>query len=76
MWGWFSLILFGLSGIVPVIEAIHDGFTPIPWSLLIVWLLGEICAILHVWPRRDWPLLLNYFVNLGCLIILIYYKVS
>ena len=39
-----------------------------------LWTIGEVCMLVYVWPRQDWPLIVNYVFNLVCLIVILYYK--
>jgi len=45
------------------------------WFFLWAWLIGELCMIVYVLPKWDWPLLINYLFNLACLLVIFRYKI-
>jgi len=72
--GWIASVCFMLSGLPAAYEALITGTCLIPLGTLILWTLGEICAIIYILPRRDKPLLVNYAINLIFLSIMWMYK--
>lgn len=42
--------------------------------MLGLWFAGEVLTAVYVIPKKDYPLLLNYAVNIGCLAIIGRYK--
>lgn len=75
-WGWLSAICFGLCGVPQAIKSIKDKHSDgVSWGLLILWGVGEIFATIYVLPRKDYPLLVNYFFNALFIAIIIYYKI-
>ena len=74
--GWLGAIYLAFCGLGPVIEAIRDGYTTVPWSLLIPWYLGEILVLIPVAARiKSKFLVFNYVANILLISILIYYKI-
>ena len=75
--GWIGSLLFGICGMPQAIQCAKDGHSRgLNWFFLLAWLGGEIFTIIYVWPKADYPLLANYFVNIGFLSIMIRYKVK
>ena len=37
-------------------------------------MVGELLTFAYVLPKQDYPLLLNYGLNIACLVIVIRYK--
>ena len=69
--GWLSTLFLSLCGLPEAVHSILEGHSGAPWSLLILWGLGEVFAVVYVWPRRDWPLLLNYGLNILTILTII-----
>ena len=70
--GWFSTFFLSLCGLPEAVHSVLTKSSDTPWSLLIFWGLGELCAIFYVLPKRDWPLLLNYLFNCVCILTIIF----
>jgi uncharacterized protein with PQ loop repeat len=74
--GWIGSILFGICGLPQAIQCARDGHSRgLNWLFIMCWLFGEIFTIAYVWPKADWILLSNYFVNLVFLAIMLRYKI-
>jgi uncharacterized protein with PQ loop repeat len=43
-------------------------------GFLLLWFFGEVLTIIYILPKQDYPLLLNYGLNLTLLIIILRYK--
>lgn len=75
--GWVGSVCFSLCALPQAVTSARQGHSNgISWLFLVLWLIGEVCTIAYVLPKLDYPLLLNYFGNLLCLIVLIHYKIS
>jgi len=72
--GWISSICFSISGIPAVYEAIQISKCLVPTGTLVLWTIGEICAIIYIFPKRDKPLMTNYCMNIIVVATLWYYK--
>ena len=73
--GWIGSILFAICGLPQAIQCARDGHSRgLNWFFLLAWLGGEILTIAYVWPKMDYPLLANYFANLGFLLVMLRYK--
>jgi len=73
--GWLGSILFALCGLPQAIQSWRDGHSRgLAWGFIGAWLGGELLTIAYVWPKADWPLLFNYFVNLIFLFVMLRYK--
>ena len=74
--GWIGSILFAICGLPQAIQCAKDGHSRgLNWLFILCWLFGEIFTIVYVWPKADYILLSNYFVNLIFLAIMIRYKI-
>jgi len=76
--GWLGAVCFAVCAIPQAITSYRLGHArDLSCAFLGLWLLGEVCMILYVLgTTRDWILLTNYIFNLGCLIIIIKYKLK
>lgn len=72
--GWIGSFMFAICAIPQAWKCYKekngDGLS---WPFILLWLGGEILTFIYVWPKRDWPLLFNYTVNLASLLVIIYY---
>ena len=74
--GWVGSILFAICGLPQAIQCARDGHSRgLNWFFLLAWLGGEVLTIAYVWPKQDWPLLANYFANMGFLLVMLRYKI-
>jgi len=72
--GWIASFCFMFSGAPAALEALTTKQCTIPIGTLILWTVGEICAVIYILPRKDKPLLANYLVNLVFLSVMWFYK--
>lgn len=72
--GWVASVCFAVSGLPAAVDAIINKECTMPLGTLMLWTVGEICALIYVIPKRDKPLIVNYLANLVFLIIMWYYK--
>jgi len=74
--GWIGAVLFAICGLPQAWQCYHDGHSRgLNWFFLAAWLGGEILTIIYIWPKRDYPLLFNYLLNLVFLGVMIRYKI-
>ena len=73
--GWIGAVCFAVCGMPQALQSIKQGHSRgLNNIFLACWFFGEIFTIIYVWPKSDFPLLVNYFVNLLFLVIMGYYK--
>jgi len=72
-------ICFALSALPQALKSIKERHSDgIATGTIILWLTGEVCAILytlHLW-RETLPIFLNYFLNLLFVSVILYYKLK
>lgn len=74
--GWMGAVLFAICGLPQAIQCYREGHANgLNWFFLLAWFFGEVLTIIYVWPKSDYPLLFNYFLNLLFLIVIIRYKI-
>lgn len=76
--GWVGSISFSICGIPQAYRSIKEGNSSgVSWWFLILWLVGELCTIVYVLMLSELlvPLIVNYILNLGSLLVIIYYKI-
>ncbi len=76
IFGWISSILFAFCGLPQAIKSVKTGRSDgLTWGFILMWLGGEIFAILYILPKSDLPLLFNYSINMIFLLIICAYKI-
>ena len=76
MIGWMGAILFAICGLPQAIQCAREGHAKgLNWFFLLAWFWGEVLTIIYVWPKADYPLLFNYFLNLLFLVVILRYKI-
>lgn len=74
--GWLGTQLLAWCAVPQVIETVQrgslEGVNPL---FLAMWGVGEILTLWYVYVTigKDWPLLVNYGINLTCIGILLVY---
>lgn len=75
--GWIGSACFAICAIPQALKSYRDGHSDgISWAFLSLWLTGELCMIIYILPTGDGPLLVNYFGNLACLLVILRYKLT
>jgi len=75
--GWIGAILLSLCGLPQALKSRVDGHSRgVSWLFLYMWLIGEVCTLVYVFPMAKWPLIVNYFLNLMFISVILYYKVK
>lgn len=72
--GWLSSALLAACAIPAAREAFRIKRVQVSKEFLRMWLLGEILGIPYACWLGSWPLLINYSVNLACILVLIKYN--
>ena len=74
--GWTGSALFALCGLPQAVQSTREGHSHgLSWLFLLMWFWGEIFTLCYVWPKMDYPLLANYFVNRVFVVIILFYKI-
>jgi uncharacterized protein with PQ loop repeat len=73
--GWVGSILLGICGIPQAVQSIKQKHSDgLSWSFLIAWTLGELITFVYIIGKQDYPLMLNYSINVVSTLIILYYK--
>jgi uncharacterized protein with PQ loop repeat len=73
--GWIGSVLLALCGLPLAWQSFRDKHSHgISNAFLVMWLVGELLTFSYVLPKKDYPLLFNYGLNIVCLVIVIRYK--
>lgn len=73
--GWLGSMLFALCGLPQAVQSYKQKHSNgLAWMFLLMWFFGEVLTFIYVLPKADYPLLANYVVNFGFLIVIGYYK--
>jgi len=73
--GWLGGILLALCALPQAVASYKQGHSAgISITFLFMWGLGELLVLLYVWPSQDWPLIVNYAVNLVLIAIIARYR--
>jgi uncharacterized protein with PQ loop repeat len=73
--GWIGSTLLALCGVPLAWQTIKQKHARYMSNMfLAMWLIGEILTFAYILPKRDYPLLLNYSLNIVCLAIVVRYK--
>ena len=73
--GWVGSILLALCAVPLAWESYKQKHSNgISNLFLTMWLVGELLTAAYVLPKQDYPLLLNYGLNIACLVVVIRYK--
>lgn len=74
--GWMGAVLFAICGLPQAVQCAREGHARgLNWFFLLAWFWGEVFTIIYVWPKADYPLLFNYFLNLVFLLVILRYKI-
>ncbi len=74
--GWIGAALFAICGLPQAIQCYRAGHARgLDWTFLLMWFFGEVLTIIYVLPKMDLPLLFNYFMNLGFLLVMLKFKI-
>jgi uncharacterized protein with PQ loop repeat len=76
IFGYTGAFLLSICGLPQAYQSyITKSSEGISGYFLTLWLLGEICFTIYILPKKDIPLLLNYFFNIFLICVIIYYKI-
>ena len=73
--GWIGSVLLALCAIPLAWQSYKQKHSRGISSLfLAMWFAGELLTTLYILPKKDYPLLFNYGLNIVCLVVVIRYK--
>jgi uncharacterized protein with PQ loop repeat len=73
--GWIGSMMLALCAVPQAIQSFRQKHSRGISSWMIgLWFAGEVLTAAYVLPKQDYPLLLNYAVNIGCLVVIGWYK--
>lgn len=72
--GLVGSICFAICGVPAALDAWRRKGCCYPWSFLLLWLVGEVLTSAYVLYLGNWILMINYVVNLICLLVIIRYN--
>jgi hypothetical protein len=73
---WTGALLLGLCAVPELIHSIEKGTNDSSWAFLTMWIGGELCLLIYVLPKKEYPLIFNYLFNILLISGLIYYKLA
>lgn len=66
--------LLAICGIPELLRVIKNKRCDIGYPMLLLWLVGELLLVVFAIQTKQFILLINYFSNIFCVVIMIYYK--
>lgn len=73
--GWLGSVCLAICGVPQAWSSYKDKHSRgISWGFLLLWAFGEIFALAYVSDKLDFPLLMNYAVNILIVGVILYYK--
>ncbi len=72
--GFIGGIMLSICSIPEAVKSYQEKVCHIGWGMLLLWLGGEIGLLVYEVKTMALPRLINYFLNLLCILVLIYYK--
>lgn len=73
--GWVGSIMLALCGLPQAIKSYRTKSSKdISIWFLVLWLLGEVLTLVYVFPKLDWPLIMNYSFNIGLICVILKYR--
>jgi len=74
--GWIGSILLSFCAVPEAYKSWRQRECFLGWGFLGMWGIGELMLFIYVLPSLDYPLLLNYALNILCIGIMCFYKIS
>ena len=74
--GFVGGIMLSICSIPEAIKSYREKKCDIGWGMLLLWLGGEIGLLVYEVKTMALPRLINYFLNLLCILVLVFYKKS
>lgn len=74
--GFIGGIMLSICSVPEAIKSYREKKCDIGWGMLLLWLGGEIGLLVYEVKTMALPRLINYFLNLLCILVLVFYKKS
>lgn len=71
---WIGSVLLALCALPEAIHSYKKGKNESSWIFLLTWFFGEIFTLVYVISKVDWPLILNYGLNIMFIAVILKYK--
>ena len=72
--GFVGGIMLSVCSVPEAIKSYREKRCDIGWGMLLLWLGGEIGLLVYEVKTMALPRLINYFLNLLCILVLVFYK--
>lgn len=72
--GWIGGICLAICSVPELYDSMQKGYNASSSWFLGLWITGEICLLIYVAPKKEYPLIFNYLFNIILISGLIYYK--
>ena len=73
--GWIGSLLLAFCAVPQAIQSYRQKHSHgISKLFLMMWMVGEILTAAYILPKKDYPLLVNYAINIACLVVISKYK--
>ena len=74
--GFTGGIMLSICSVPEAIKSYREKRCDIGWGMLLLWLFGEIGLLVYETKTMAMPRLINYLLNLICILVLVFYKRS
>ena len=72
--GFVGGIMLSICSVPEALKSYREKKCDIGWGMLLLWLGGEIGLLVYEVKTMALPRLINYFLNLLCILVLVFYK--
>lgn len=73
--GWLGSLFLSICGIPMAVKSWRDKHSDgVSHLFLWFWFLGEVLLLIYVLPKLDYPLIMNFAVNIISVLVIIRYK--
>ena len=73
--GWIGGLMLAICALPQAYTSWKQGHSDgLTWTLLWLWGGGEFVTLVYVIPKQDWPLILNYGINVIAMSVIMWYK--
>ena len=72
--GWLGSLCLALCAVPFAWQSYKEKKSDITSWGVALWLVGEVLISIYVIPKRDYPLIFNYALNIACLAVVVRYK--
>ena len=67
-------IMLSICSVPEAVKSYREKRCDIGWGMLLLWLGGEVGLLVYEVKTMAIPRLINYFLNLLCILVLFFYK--